>query len=824
MGCSHAKESVDLHATGVTNTQGTASTSSGKSASSKSTKAGDKQKVKKSDSPEKKEARRLNQEYIDTLQTLSRVPLLRRLPRDQHPILAGCCVARNFKPGEEIITQGDIGHEFFVIKSGEASVIVQSDIGAMTVATVRAGDYFGENALLHDEPRNATIKAQTDMTTLMVTREKFQELGLHLRLEFAKRKAVCAASDRAPPRLKTMAPKTPEQTDFIIENLQRNNNLRTITEFNTKGVNQLASSAWLEEVAEGQKIIQQGDEKAEYFYIVQKGSFDVLVAETVVNPSGLSGRDDDDRYGTPSKVGTIPVGGSFGELALLYSVPRAATVQATEPSSVWVIDRANFKRMLLKASDDHISEYAKLLDGVEVFSTLLQDEKRAVAEALTEVRYQKGQVVITQGDEGDTFFILVEGEVEVFKDGESVTSYRARKEAKIAHHFGELALINNEPRAATVAVTSDTARILSLDKQSFQLLLGFVWDSLRDHDTSGSVSGEGKKNLHTVAPYLARNNNVMLEDLDLVNILGVGAFGKVELRKHKRTSKTYAVKMMSKGYICRVRMQHNVLNEKHILATVSSPFIIKLFGTGRSEQWLYFFLEPALGGELYVIYHRRGLHGSLPHALYYCAGVILAFEHLHERHVIYRDLKPENLLLTDSGQMKLTDMGLAKFVVGKTYTTCGTPEYFAPEVIRSIGQTRAVDWWTLGILMFELLTGGAPFKADSDMNMYSKVLKGIDTVEMPRTLTKESVDVIKSLLKSEPSERLPMRPGGSQNLKAHPFFKGLSWTDMMKGVIDPPYKPSVKSPTDTSNFAPPKTDKVHWVEWKDDGSGWDRDF
>jgi len=139
-------------------------------------------------------------------------------------------------------------------------------------------------------------------------------------------------------------------------------------------------------------------------------------------------------------------------------------------------------------------------------------------------------------------------------------------------------------------------------------------------------------------------------------------------------------------------------------------------------------MEPALGGELYNTYKRKGFHGSEKHARFYVAGVVYAFEHLHSRHIIYRDLKPENLLITDTGHLKVTDMGLAKFLIGKTYTTCGTPDYFAPEVIQSSGHNHAVDWWTVGILTFELMSGNPPFEAPNPVKTYQLVVKGITEI------------------------------------------------------------------------------------------------
>jgi len=271
-------------------------------------------------------------------------------------------------------------------------------------------------------------------------------------------------------------------------------------------------------------------------------------------------------------------------------------------------------------------------------------------------------------------------------------------------------------------------------------------------------------------------------------------------------------------------MQESVMNEKNILMMTNSPFIIKLYATYNGSQTLYFLLEPALGGELYATYNRKGLHGSEKHAKYYVAGVVFAFEHCHQRHIIYRDLKPENLLFTEKGHIKVTDMGLAKFVIGKTYTTCGTPDYFAPEIIASTGHTNAVDWWMLGILLFELLSGHPPFESAYPMQVYSKVMKGISKVPFPAKCGGAAEILIKGLLQKEPSERLPMRTGGVKNLKECKWYQGFDWNAMQSMELEPPYKPVVKSKTDIANFSARKEDMPKHVEYQDDGSGWDKDF
>jgi cGMP-dependent protein kinase len=307
-------------------------------------------------------------------------------------------------------------------------------------------------------------------------------------------------------------------------------------------------------------------------------------------------------------------------------------------------------------------------------------------------------------------------------------------------------------------------------------------------------------------------------------LLGCGGFGAVELVEHSETQETFALKKLSKGHIVQQGMQQSVINEKSIMFMTNSNFIVKLYATFNTSQSLCFLMEVALGGELYATYNVHSFWGSERHAKYYLAGVALAFEHLHERFVLYRDLKPENVLLNSEGRPKLTDMGLAKFAIEKTYTTCGTPDYFAPEVISTSGQTCAVDWWTLGIMTYELMCGRPPFEAPTPLQTYAKVLKGISKVTFPPRCQGAVADLVRSILKRDPADRLPMRPGKTTNVKQHKWYNGFCWEEFASFTMEPPYKPEVKSASDIANFSASKEDMPPQIHYTDDGSGWDADF
>ena len=229
-----------------------------------------------------------------------------------------------------------------------------------------------------------------------------------------------------------------------------------------------------------------------------------------------------------------------------------------------------------------------------------------------------------------------------------------------------------------------------------------------------------------------------------------------------------------------------------------------------------------LGGELWTILRDKGAFDDNT-TRFYTACVVEALTYLHARGIVYRDLKPENLLLDENGYCKLVDFGFAKDIGfgQKTWTFCGTPEYVSPEIILNKGHDFASDYWSLGVLMFELLTGCPPFSGSEPMRTYNMVLKGIDMIEFPRTITKNAHNLIKRLCKDNPSERLGYQRHGLKDVQKHKWFDGFGWVSLRHHMLTPPIVPWIRCETDASNFDQyPKDDEIP----RDDFSGWDRDF
>ena len=187
-----------------------------------------------------------------------------------------------------------------------------------------------------------------------------------------------------------------------------------------------------------------------------------------------------------------------------------------------------------------------------------------------------------------------------------------------------------------------------------------------------------------------------------------------------------------------------------------------------------------------------------PTSRFYGANVAAAFEYLHERKIVYRDLKPENLLLDGKGYLKVVDFGFAKEITDRTWTLCGTPEYLAPEIITNKGHNLAVDWWAFGILIFEMLVGQPPFCADDPMDIYQKILR--NRVTYPAFVSKVARELISKLLVSNPSQRLGSLKRMHRDVSGHSFFKSVDWAVLTRKELKAPYIPKISSPTDTSNF------------------------
>jgi len=287
---------------------------------------------------------------------------------------------------------------------------------------------------------------------------------------------------------------------------------------------------------------------------------------------------------------------------------------------------------------------------------------------------------------------------------------------------------------------------------------------------------------------------VSKEDFDLLTVIGRGSFGKVMQVRHKKDGKIYAMKVMRKDAIIAKNQVTHTRDEKNILQSIRHPFIVNLNYAFQTKDKLYMILDYVNGGELFYHLKKEGKF-SEERVRMYAAEIASALIHLHTHGIIYRDLKPENILLDRTGHIVITDFGLSKEVPkdDATHTFCGTPEYLAPEVLRGQGHSYPVDWWSLGTLIYEMLTGLPPFYSKHINVMYQKILNA--QLTFPSFISDNAKSLLEGLLTRDVDKRL-----GGESVKQHPFFAEINWDELEARKIPAPWIPPVRDAMDTTQI------------------------
>ncbi|KAH8296703.1 hypothetical protein KR054_010094, partial [Drosophila jambulina] len=288
-----------------------------------------------------------------------------------------------------------------------------------------------------------------------------------------------------------------------------------------------------------------------------------------------------------------------------------------------------------------------------------------------------------------------------------------------------------------------------------------------------------------------------LDDYQIIKTVGTGTFGRVCLCRDRISEKYCAMKILAMTEVIRLKQIEHVKNERNILREIRHPFVISLEWSTKDESNLYMIFDYVCGGELFTYLRNAGKFTSQT-SNFYAAEIVSALEYLHSLQVVYRDLKPENLLINRDGHLKITDFGFAKKLRDRTWTLCGTPEYIAPEIIQSKGHNKAVDWWALGVLIYEMLVGYPPFYDEQPFGIYEKILSG--KIEWERHMDPIAKDLIKKLLVNDRTKRLGNMKNGADDVKRHRWFKHLNWNDVYNKKLKPPILPDVHHDGDTKNF------------------------
>ena len=718
---------------------------------------------------------------------------------------------------EIVFEQGKPAASFFILASGRLEVVV----GGRQVNVIKPGEGFGELALLHDTPRSATIRTLEPCSMWAVDGKTFRQFLQTVNSQnYAENKAFINSVHLFS-----------SLTDDQRENL----------------VNALTSHQF----ASGQKIVNEGD-PGDLFYIIKDGTVSCT-------KGGI-------------EIRRLTKGEFFGEQALLYGGTRTATITAVDGqvkcvsigrtdleqvlgnhlqqiiyrntqkmaferndvlkrlnrdqierlidsmvvrtytngqivisqghpkgAKLWVVlkgalgpngfrieaetlaclgeqsllDGASgiFDEALLAIGDQvHIAEIEKerleecigggitqatvnnealsVLKRVPLLKGLSPDRYPALIQALQIREYHDNDVIVQQRSRGDMLFIIKTGKVEVLKDNVNIRTITKHD------YFGERSVLFDEIRTATV-VARGPVTCWTLLKSDFLEII--------NEDMRGLLM----KRIEL------QDDSIGFSNLVIVKTLGKGMFGNVFLAVNPEKGTLYALKTVSRRKIETYEIEENILLERRMLLQIDHPLIVKLIKTFKDNKRLYFLMEFVKGQDLFDVLRQMGLLND-PDARFYTASMLLMMDHLHERDIIYRDLKPENVMVDEYGYPKLIDFGTAKIIQNRTYTIVGTPHYMAPEVIMGKGYGLVADIYSIGIMLFEFVCGSVPFGEDEEdpYVVYEKVLEH-------RLIFPHFIDprlparpIIEQMVNSNPA----MRMGGSiENLKAHRWFKTLDW-------------------------------------------------
>eukprot|EP00941_MAST-03F_sp_MAST-3F-sp1_P000409 g409.t1 len=546
------------------------------------------------------------------------------------------------------------------------------------------------------------------------------------------------------------------------------------------------------QISKGKLVIEQGDMHGDKFYIIGDGLFEIIVDGEVVV--------------------TYRKGQNFGELALMYDAARAASVRAKTNGVLWALDRKPFRKFLEKSVLMSSGKVEQILKDSPIFSfsNLADETIKKLAENTSKQSYKAGKVIINQGDVGELFYIVEKGSIACYKGGKETFLLGP------GNFFGERSLIVKGRRFATFLAKTDCT-VLAIHKEKFKE----VYDN--SPELALEIDQVHKHRLSLELEVLSKNRRklekIEMGDLTIVRIVGKGAYGMVKLVRESKSNRPLAIKVMQKAKLVSMKQTKNVITEKNILQELEHPFIVRLIASLIDRDCVYLATEYLGGGDLFSkLCDYDGCLEPSP-ASFITACIVSAFSYMHGKKIIYRDLKPENLVFDSYGFIKLVDFGMAKIVDFRTFTVCGTPEYMAPEIIHGTGHGKGADFWSLGVLLYEILCGSTPFAKGEGVNhleIYKVVDKYCDNYEKfserkrktllkwPSWISSPSLrDLVVRLLTPNAKLRFGSKINAS-DVRCHPWFSSkemaIDWEKLELREVEPPLKPCMLNPFDTQNF------------------------
>lgn len=752
--------------------------------------------------------------------------------------LVDALVLEVFQAGEHVIKQGEMGATFYIMRKGTVDVSVKDvsedgEVTEMTVASYTTGDYFGERSLIKRQVRAATVTATDRVEVLSLKENVFKLLLGTMHQLFAQRDTSYRKSVQAARRKSHMRKGVSIVPTGVLSPRQPAAGVKALIA--TANAHQMAAGVDIGSVP--RRSFRSGSQHRKSFTNNQKSRNTLEPTSTgKISPllvSHAASATADKALARPTTTTAVtsaatsePPSSSAAPASaagIRPSVPNHATAGVTDASAAAAASIADTSSPSI--ADDALATTTS--DSPSATPTLNASQTSAHATAApTPTTADTSSTLAATPSESQTDAVTPTPTVDTTSPStlpaDTATDPAtdptdnpadpapdsAEKSTDTSASVPSPVTIPTAPSTATGTVSpSPTARDKSAPSISINL---------------GGGSGKGRVSVVTLDTGDTSFDHLVFDDLTIVGTLGRGAFGHVQLVTEEKSIPgevvVHACKTVNKHLLVELQQQDHIKSEKDVMKQLNCPFLVKLRKTLNQPHTLHFLMEPCLGGEMKSIMMAQETL-ELDVAQFAAACVVMGFDYLHSKNICFRDLKPENLLLDINGYCKMTDFGFAKCIGpdGRTWTMCGTPDYLAPEVVSQQGHDCSVDWWTLGILIYEMRTGDPPFWDDNPMGTYQNIMKGEIDFDI-EDLTEEDVHIIKAFL-SPKSERLGVTKGGVKTIKAHPWFKGLDWTRLAQRTLPAPdvlIRP-VNDDLDLSNFQDLLGEDERWADFEPDG-------
>jgi len=486
-------------------------------------------------------------------------------------------------------------------------------------------------------------------------------------------------------------------------------------------------------------------------------------------------------------------------------------IVAEEDSELLAISLQEFV-LLLGASEELLTDpraIRRLLRDVPDLTALSDDKLEQLAACAAVRSFEAGEKLCSTGEVAERVHVLVDGQMQVQGSDVNLTIIGEIASVEV---LGVRSAILGEPCAASI-VTLTRCVTICFNAQEFK---DVAISAALAQSPSPCTRWEGQPSMDPASI------------THVIGVIGQGAYGPVQLCQLE-DGESVCIKLMRRDAVTEDRQQTAVMTEVELLREIHHPFVVTLLGTVKTERYLGLVLEPLLGGDLFQhLTTRPGGTVTPDAALFYSSCVISALGHLHARHIVFRDLKPENVMLKPDGYVKLIDFGYAKRLVERTYSVVGTVEYLAPEVIMQRGHRFGADWWSLGILIYEMVAGFTPFTNGGTEANEMEICKNITSpgfrIDFPPDLPTYPRDAIERLLTREPLERLGCGGGSSRDVIQHAFFRTMDFEALVLQALSPPFIPAVDSEEDITHFgefSDRPIDLLHDPPYESDASRWD---